>query len=140
MKVPHRFLFTNKAVQGEEHAKAVMSLGRLDAPASDDGETTRGSLLSSGEEGVDDKLDGMRRGYRLRSAIEAFVGTLDARKADIIRRRYLTDEAEALEDIGKTHGISKQRVKQLEAETVFALREFLKSCGVPAADVVGVET
>jgi RNA polymerase primary sigma factor len=59
-----------------------------------------------------------------RERLDALVDTLDERAADIIRSRYgLTDGRQhKLADIGAKHGISAERVRQLEREALQKLR------------------
>jgi DNA-directed RNA polymerase sigma subunit (sigma70/sigma32) len=60
-----------------------------------------------------------------RERLEALVGGLDERAADVIRCRYgLVDGRQhKLADIGARHGISAERVRQIERESLAALRE-----------------
>jgi DNA-directed RNA polymerase sigma subunit (sigma70/sigma32) len=53
------------------------------------------------------------------------VDKLDPRSADVIRRRYgLHDGRQAkLADIGAVHGISAERVRQIEREALARLRQ-----------------
>ena len=59
-----------------------------------------------------------------RQRLEDLVGHLDERAADIIRARYgLSDGRQhKLADIGAKHGISAERVRQLEREALQKLR------------------
>ena len=61
-----------------------------------------------------------------RDRLNTLVGQLDDRVADIIRSRYgLVDGRQhKLADIGAQHGISAERVRQLEREALAALRRF----------------
>ena len=59
-----------------------------------------------------------------RSGLFSLVDQLDPRSADVIRRRYgLHDGRQAkLADIGAVHGISAERVRQIEREALGRLR------------------
>ncbi|MCW2843449.1 MAG: hrdB 2, partial [Nocardioides sp.] len=61
-----------------------------------------------------------------RDRLNSLVGHLDDRAADIIRSRYgLVDGRQhKLADIGLKHGISAERVRQLEREALQKLRRF----------------
>ncbi len=61
-----------------------------------------------------DEIDERRRSGALREQIER----LDPRKRDIIRRRYLADEAETLQDLSDTHGVTRERIRQLEVQAI----------------------
>lgn len=63
---------------------------------------------------VEDAFDDGRRTAAMREAIAA----LDARKRDIIERRYLQDEADTLEMLARTHGVTRERIRQLEVQAI----------------------
>ena len=93
----------------------------LDSPVDDDGDTSLGDLVArEGAPGPDVTL--LDRESRNRLA--ALVDTLGEREADIIRSRFgLVDgRVHKLADIGARHGISAERVRQLEREALARLR------------------
>jgi RNA polymerase sigma factor (sigma-70 family) len=103
----------------------LMSWGRdhvsLDTPVDDNGDTSLGDLIAQETAPGPDStfLDGESKG-RLSTLVEL----LDDRAADIIRSRYgLVDGRQhKLADIGAKHGISAERVRQLEREALQKLR------------------
>jgi RNA polymerase sigma factor (sigma-70 family) len=103
----------------------LMSWGRdhvsLDTPVDDNGDTSLGDLIAQETAPGPDStfLDGESKG-RLSTLVEL----LDERAADIIRSRYgLVDGRQhKLADIGAKHGISAERVRQLEREAIAKLR------------------
>jgi RNA polymerase sigma factor (sigma-70 family) len=103
----------------------LMSWGRdhvsLDTPVDDNGDTSLGDLIAQETAPGPDStfLDGESKG-RLSTLVEL----LDERAADIIRSRYgLVDGRQhKLADIGAKHGISAERVRQLEREALQKLR------------------
>lgn len=50
---------------------------------------------------------------------------LSHRERDIIRRRHLTDEPQTLEGLGALHGVSKERIRQIESRALDRLRQSL---------------
>jgi RNA polymerase sigma factor (sigma-70 family) len=104
----------------------LLSWGRehvsLDTPVDEDGDTSLGDLIAQETAPGPDStfLDVESRG-RLSHLVEL----LDDRAADIIRSRYgLVDGRQhKLADIGAKHGISAERVRQLEREALQRLRE-----------------
>src|SRR4051794_16749012 len=108
-----------------ERVLDLMAWGRehvsLDSPVDEDGDTSLGDLMAQETSpGPDDTvLD-----VEARERLDALVGKLDDRAADIIRARYgLTDGRQhKLADIGAKHGISAERVRQLEREALQKLR------------------
>jgi RNA polymerase primary sigma factor len=108
-----------------ERVLDLLSWGRehvsLDSPVDEDGDTSLGDLIAQeSTPGPDlDVLD-----HEARDRLNALVSRLDERSADIIRSRYgLVDGRQhKLADIGIKHGISAERVRQLEREALNRLR------------------
>jgi RNA polymerase sigma factor (sigma-70 family) len=93
----------------------------LDTPVDEDGDTSLGDLMAQETApGPDDTvLD-----VEARARLDQLVSQLDERAADIIRARYglLDGRQHKLADIGARHGISAERVRQLEREALQKLR------------------
>jgi RNA polymerase primary sigma factor len=95
----------------------------LDSPLDEDGDTSLGDLMAQQTTpGPDLNVLDVESRERLGSLVDQ----LDERAADIIRSRYgLTDGRQhKLADIGARHGISAERVRQLEREALNKLRHF----------------
>ena len=93
----------------------------LDTPIDEDGDTSLGDLMAQETTPSPDLsvLD-----LESRERLNSLVGQLDDRSADIVRARYgLVDGRQhKLADIGARHGISAERVRQLEREALQKLR------------------
>ncbi|GAB3997545.1 sigma-70 family RNA polymerase sigma factor [Nocardioides marmoraquaticus] len=104
----------------------LLSWGRdhvsLDTPVDEDGDTSLGDLIAQESAPGPDLtvLD-----TESRDRLNTLVGLLDDRSADIVRSRYgLVDGRQhKLADIGARHGISAERVRQLEREAINKLRK-----------------
>ena len=103
----------------------LLSWGRehvsLDTPVDEDGDTSLGDLIAQETApGPDSTFLDVESRDRLSHLVEL----LDDRAADIIRSRYgLVDGRQhKLADIGAKHGISAERVRQLEREALQKLR------------------
>jgi RNA polymerase sigma factor (sigma-70 family) len=103
----------------------LISWGRdhvsLDTPVDEDGDTSLGDLIAQETApGPDSTFLDVESRDRLGHLVEL----LDDRAADIIRSRYgLVDGRQhKLADIGAKHGISAERVRQLEREALQKLR------------------
>jgi RNA polymerase primary sigma factor len=103
----------------------LMAWGRehvsLDQPIDEDGDTSLGDLMAQETQpGPDLSMLDVETRERLNDLVEH----LDDRSADIIRSRYgLVDGRQhKLADIGVKHGISAERVRQLEREALQKLR------------------
>lgn len=77
---------------------------------------------ASGADSVADSRDRMQAKEWLTEAIDR----LTDREKLIIQRRKLTDDSETLETLGKTLGISKERVRQLEVAALVKMRKTLE--------------
>jgi RNA polymerase primary sigma factor len=109
-----------------ERVLDLMAWGRdhvsLDTPVDEDGDTSLGDLVAKETmPGPDSAVldDESRR------RLDDLVELLDERSADVIRSRYgLVDgRQEKLADIGARHGVSAERVRQLEREALAQLRK-----------------
>jgi len=110
----------------EDRVIDLLSWGRdhisLDTPVDEDGDTSLGDLIArETSPGPDNTVLDVESRARLSRLIEQH---LAAREADIIRARYglLDGRQHKLADIGKRHGISAERVRQLERESLATLR------------------
>jgi len=108
-----------------ERVLDLLSWGRehvsLDTPVDEDGDTSLGDLMAQETSPAPDTtvLD-----VEARERLNRLVEQLDERSADIVRARYgLVDgRTHKLADIGAKHGISAERVRQLEREALQKLR------------------
>jgi RNA polymerase primary sigma factor len=60
----------------------------------------------------------------LQDQLHAVLGTLSEREASIVRLRYgLTDgQPRTLDEIGHVHGVTRERIRQIEVKTMAKLR------------------
>jgi RNA polymerase sigma-32 factor len=118
------------AALGVSEADVAMMDSRLSAPdsslntplADDGGAAERMEFLVSDDplpdEVVGDTIDVERRLVWLKTAL----GALNARELRIIEERRLSEEGATLEALGETLGISKERVRQIEARAMEKLK------------------
>jgi RNA polymerase sigma-32 factor len=95
----------------------------FDAPVGDDeGSATFGDFLASGggnaEEAVADEE--LRRVFL--EKVHAFAETLDERDRRIVHERILAEDPKTLQEMGDEFGITRERVRQLEARALRELR------------------
>lgn len=98
----------------------------LDEPLSEDSESTLLSVLSSGEAAVDERLADEEISSIFKEKVAEFSMELNERDRDILQTRILSEEPESLSEIGRRYDISKERVRQLEANIIKRLREYLE--------------
>lgn len=94
----------------------------LNAVISNDGEEEWQSFLKDDRPNPEDIVMGMKDAKTRSRWLEEALGTLSDREQKIIRERHLEYEAVTLEDLGKELGISKERVRQLEARAMEKLK------------------
>ncbi len=73
------------------------------------------------EENVARMRDHRTQAKWLREAL----GELTPREREVISRRFLTEDRETLADIGRTYGVTKERIRQIEKKALAQLREAL---------------
>ena len=118
------------AALGVPEADVAMMDSRLSSPdsslnaplADENGAAERMDFLVSEDplpdEIVGERIDVQRRAVWLRSAL----GALNARELRIIEERRLSDDGATLESLGEQLGISKERVRQIEARAMEKLK------------------
>jgi len=104
----------------------------LNMPVDDEGETQFGDLLEdtsavSPEQSVltllrSEELDGL-------------IGHLDQRTASIIKMRYGIDDGRerTLTEVGKEHGLTRERIRQIEKHALLELKKLARDTGFDAA-------
>lgn len=94
----------------------------LNATMAMDGEAEWQDILPDSRPNPEDVVIGMRDG-RMRSRwLAEALGELSPRERRIIAERRLRDEGATLEELGRALGVSKERVRQLEARALNKLR------------------
>ncbi|MBI5197121.1 MAG: hypothetical protein HZA19_00775 [Nitrospirae bacterium] len=58
--------------------------------------------------------------------VAEFAETLPPRDREILNERVLSDNPKSLAEIGRLHGVSRERARQIEERLLKRLREFLK--------------
>ena len=96
----------------------------LDPSSDDEFDSSPSSYLQSQEpspEIVYEKENSIQKTKLLHEAIKK----LDSRSQDIIVKRWLSDNKSTLEDLSKEYGISRERVRQIESESILKLKKVL---------------
>ena len=95
----------------------------LNAPIGETGEDEWQSLLSDERPNPEDIVIGMKDAQTRSRWLNDALRDLTDREQRIIRERHLGQEVVTLEDLGKQLGVSKERVRQLEARAMDKLKE-----------------
>ncbi len=94
----------------------------LNAMVSEDGEEEWQNFLKDDRPNPEDIVMGMKDAKTRSKWLEEALGTLSDREQKIIRDRHLQYETVTLEDLGNELGVSKERVRQLEARAMEKLK------------------
>jgi len=100
----------------------------LDAPMNDEsGSASLGDFIQSGGPSVERMVSDENMRQTFRAQIEAFAEGVGPRELRILRERVLADPPRTLQELGDEFGLTRERVRQLEAKLVRDLREYLKA-------------
>lgn len=93
----------------------------LDVAIGEDDETTMGELIAdtsslTPEESIDIQTKS--------EVLDTILGTLEGREGDVIKYRYglMDGEPRTLEEVGQIFGLTKERIRQIEAKALRKLR------------------
>ncbi len=99
----------------------------MDAPIHRDEEgATYGDFFAAGGASVEEQVGARELQRVFHKHIEKFGEGLEARDKQILEERVLAEEPRTLADMGREFGISRERVRQLEARLVQRLRDYMK--------------
>lgn len=106
----------------------------LDYVASD---TDRSMLdmIGCGTPSPEQNAEDNEQSDRIRRKIDRAIRTLPPREQQIVRRRYLNQRTETLQQIGDSLKISRERARQLEAKALKKLRRAISLGGYEAREV-----
>lgn len=99
----------------------------LDAPISQDGENGADwlSMMPSNTPTPEDFVIQTKDVQTQKTWIDDALSQLKDREAIIIRKRHLSEDGATLEELGKEMGVSKERIRQIEADALNKLRKTL---------------
>ncbi|HEY3255416.1 MAG TPA: RNA polymerase factor sigma-32 [Polyangiaceae bacterium] len=97
--------------------------------------TTRLELMPSSNATPDQIAEGSEFSELLHAQLDEFRTTLSGKDIDIFDKRVVADEPLTLQELGDQFGVSRERVRQLEARLMGKLREHLRE---NFGDAVGV--
>ena len=138
---------------GEEHARKiaqdlgvpegeVVEMNRrlaardssLSAPVGEDSELSRIDLLEDDRESQEDVLAQRQEAALDHRLLHDALADLNERERDIIARRQLSEAPVTLEDLGAHYGISRERVRQIEARALEKLKDAMVSAKAALLD------
>ena len=118
--------------QVREVRTAARAVASLDKPVGEDDSASFGDLFASDEKTPDEQVEV----ELTEQALHRAVAELSEREQKILALRYGlsgTEEPKSLEEIGRILGITRERVRQLEAEALRRLAERREIAAMKAA-------
>ena len=104
---------------------AVINIRSLDAPLGEDGNATFGEMLPQEEYDLESEVIQIF----LREQLEIVLSTLTDKEAEVISLRFGLDggHCRTLEEIGQSYGVTRERIRQIEAKALNKLRHSSRS-------------
>jgi len=98
----------------------------LDEPLKDDSPTERIDFISTSGNSAEEEMAKKEMDVLLHNKITEFKKKLTKRELEIFQDRIFSDSPATLQEIGDRYNISRERVRQVEANIVKKMREFFK--------------
>ena len=89
----------------------------------DDDENASPSLFLTSSELEPDQILENEEKNLLNTKLYAVINKLDERSKDIVKSRWLSTSKLTLEDLSKKYGVSRERIRQIENESMLKLKE-----------------
>ncbi|MEY4175893.1 MAG: polymerase sigma factor RpoD, partial [Actinomycetota bacterium] len=98
----------------------------LDSPVGEEDDSNLGDFIK--DDSADAPVDTAIREMLL-AAVDEALDELSEREQEIVRKRFGLDggQARTLEDVGREMGVTRERIRQIEAKTLAKLRHPLRS-------------
>jgi len=99
----------------------------LEAPLRDEeGSASYGDFIASSVPSAEQNVADEELHRVFQEKLRDFMTTLDERDRRIVEERILAQEPKTLQEMGDAFGVTRERVRQLEARVVTRLRDYLK--------------
>ena len=98
----------------------------IDAPLnSDDGGGSIHDLLSGGDEDIEEVLGNQQGLEILENHLDDFISDLKPRDKEIFKKRLLSEVPPSLQSIADDYGVSRERIRQIEARLLEKLKVYM---------------
>ncbi|MBF0225528.1 MAG: RNA polymerase factor sigma-32 [Desulfobacterales bacterium] len=112
----------------------------IDAPVKEDSDTERVEILNlDNVNSAEDDLAKKQLELIINDRIDEFKKTLTERELEIFSLRIFADNPITLQEIGDKYGISRERVRQVEANIIKKVRHFFKT-KIPDFEILSHES
>ena len=117
-------------VNEEEISKMQTRVSRRDLslserPAGEDSSVTYGDMLSDPSDNQEQVLSELGFDSLARENLREALGTLSARQVKVINERFFREPPRKLHEIARDLGVSQERVRQIQAESIRKLRGYM---------------
>ena len=117
-------------VKEEEISKMSARVSRRDlslseSPAGEDSSATYGEMLPDPSDNQEQALSDLGFHNLARENLREALETLSARQKKVINERYFTEPPRKLHEIARDLGVSQERVRQIQAESIGKLRGYM---------------
>lgn len=99
----------------------------LNTPLSHDSNTNFQEMLADSEDTIEQKISQTQELNLKKNMLRQALSELSEREQAIICKRYLSEQAETLEDLGTAFHISRERVRQIETKAMEKIRKSIQS-------------
>ena len=97
----------------------------LDAPVRQDSEDDHQSFIPDESPTAEDMLAGDQLRQLFHRKLMAFREDLSDKERDIMDKRLLAEEPMTLSDLGELHGVSRERIRQVQARLMEKLKDYM---------------
>lgn len=101
----------------------------METPIGEDGAATYGDLIADEKGSIDDLLADKQVKLIFSQHLEEFKETLKGRDREVFDLRLASEAPMTLQEIGDKYGITRERVRQIEARITQKLKAFVKEKG-----------
>jgi RNA polymerase sigma-32 factor len=98
----------------------------LESPVGQDSDDEQMSFLPSGEPGIEDTLCLKDMKKKLRDFIQTLKSRHNDKERLILEKRLLTDDPMTLQNISEIFGVSRERIRQIEAGLLKKIRRHIE--------------
>ena len=92
-----------------------------------DSDTDRQDMLADDTESVEEKIGNTQDMLLKKKLLAKALNTLSEREQEIVKKRFLTENPETLENLGSFFHISRERVRQIETKAFEKMSRYIKA-------------
>jgi RNA polymerase sigma-32 factor len=105
----------------------------LNAPVGEDRDEERQDWLADDSENQEERLVSAQAHANRHAMLARALGTLSPRERHILVNRRLRERPATLEDLSQHHGISRERIRQIESRTFDKVRKSVRNTAIAQA-------